>query len=166
MSSAGPRGPRGMAQLGSASALGAEGRRFESGYPDSERRRCCSRACRGRSILRPLGDARPELSTGAGSLTPDRGRVAGCPPRLAAARRASSVLPWGPRSPPTTPGWPIAGTCVRRCQPGRRALRGHGRPVDDGRAAHRRHRHGRTPRRGACGGRPCGSPGPGQPSTA
>ena len=30
-----PSGRRGMAQLGSASALGAEGRRFESGYPDA-----------------------------------------------------------------------------------------------------------------------------------
>ena len=28
--------PRGMAQVGSASALGAEGRRFKSGYPDTQ----------------------------------------------------------------------------------------------------------------------------------
>lgn len=34
----GMTGQRGMAQLGSASASGAEGRRFDSGYPDHARR--------------------------------------------------------------------------------------------------------------------------------
>ena len=73
--------PRGMAQLGSASALGAEGRRFESGYPDvgPQARSACRAfvvaegpACQGRTIPRPWH--RPsELSTG--------GQRAGCHPR-------------------------------------------------------------------------------------
>src|SRR5919199_750191 len=41
-----PRGRRGMAQLGSASALGAEGRRFESGYPDPAPGGCRGGRCR------------------------------------------------------------------------------------------------------------------------
>ena len=89
------RVPRGMAQLGSASALGAEGRRFESGYPDRQ-----LRAARGATILR-LWQRRTWLSTGLprGQGLPGQSWPMPSPPRrrVPRARRAAVAARPGQR---------------------------------------------------------------------
>ena len=136
------RGPRGMAQLGSASALGAEGRRFESGYPDRQARSaargatCCASGIAGRGC--PQGAA--ERSR--------RGQSWRMPHHLADGPRGQRAAV-GARLARTTRGWRTAATCVRRGEPRRRPLRGHRGSVDHGRPAHRGHRQRPARRRGA-----------------
>lgn len=61
-----------MAQVGSASALGAEGRRFKSGYPDGVQTRS--------ALLHPVGE-------------PDAGRASVCGEGRAATASTASGYP-------------------------------------------------------------------------
>lgn len=88
-----PAAPRGVAQVGSASGLGPEGRRFESCHPDSQRR---ARRWRTRLVPRPSAADDPLLRwPAAPTCALLRGLVATpllCPPALGDVR--SSGCSW------------------------------------------------------------------------